>query len=74
MDLRGSPCHDLKVVPYRCKGHFCTTYSCAETEEWSPVLSEDVCQVNHRHVILTIDESLREMSLDWGVGVSEVCP
>ncbi|CAN7630158.1 transposase zinc-binding domain-containing protein [Paenibacillus sp. LjRoot56] len=28
-------CHDLKMVPYRCKGRFCTTCSCGETEEWS---------------------------------------
>ncbi|UKS31030.1 hypothetical protein LOZ80_05760 [Paenibacillus sp. HWE-109] len=22
-------------MPYRCKGRFCTTCSCGETEEWS---------------------------------------
>nr|WP_268240101.1 transposase zinc-binding domain-containing protein [Paenibacillus marchantiophytorum] len=26
-------CHDLKVVPYWCKGRFCTRCSCAETED-----------------------------------------
>ncbi|MCS7464688.1 transposase [Paenibacillus doosanensis] len=51
-------CHDIKRVPYRCKGRFCTTCSCGETEEWSRVLVEDVFQVNHRHVVLTIDEGL----------------
>ena len=56
-------CHDLKRVPYRCKGRFCTTCSCGETEEWSRMLEEDVFQVNHRHVILTIDEGLREIFL-----------
>lgn len=56
-------CHDLKVVPYRCKGRFCTTCSCGEAEEWSRVLEEDVFQVNHRHVILTIDEGLRDIFL-----------
>jgi hypothetical protein len=56
-------CHDLKVVPYRCKGRFCTTCSCGETEEWSRMLGEEVFQVNHRHVILTIDEGLREIFL-----------
>ncbi|UKS31401.1 hypothetical protein LOZ80_10580 [Paenibacillus sp. HWE-109] len=30
----------------------------------------DVCQVNYRQVILTIDEGLRDMSM---VGVSEAC-
>ena len=56
-------CHDLRLVPYRCKGRFCTTCSCGETEEWSRLLEEDVFQVNHRHVIFTIDEGLREVFL-----------
>nr|WP_268240096.1 transposase zinc-binding domain-containing protein [Paenibacillus marchantiophytorum] len=59
-------CHDLKVVPYRCQGRFCTTCSCGGTEEWSRVLPGDVCQVNYRQVILTIDEGLRGMFLGWG--------
>lgn len=61
MACKGS--HDLKMVLYRCKGRFCTTCSCGETEEWSRMLTEDVFQVNHRHVILTIDERLRELFL-----------
>ncbi len=52
-------CHDVKIVPYRCKGRFCTTCSSGETEEWSRLIAEDVLQVNHRHVIFTIDEGLR---------------
>lgn len=56
-------CHDLRVVPYRCKGRFCTTCSCGETEEWSRLLEEEVFQVNHRHVIFTIDEGLRDIFL-----------
>lgn len=56
-------CHDLKRVPYRCKGRFCTTCSCGETQEWSRLLEQDVFQVNHRHVIMTIDEGLREVFL-----------
>jgi Putative transposase/Transposase zinc-binding domain len=56
-------CHDLKMVPYRCKGRFCTTCSCGETEEWSRLLVEDVLQVHHRHVVFTIDEGLRDVFL-----------
>jgi len=56
-------CHDVKRVPYRCKGRFCTTYSSGETEEWGRLLSEDVFQVLHRHVIFTIDEGLRVIFL-----------
>ncbi|MDH3009532.1 transposase [Gordonia alkanivorans] len=56
-------CHDIKRVPYRCKGRFCTTCSCGETEEWSRLLEHDVFQVNHRHVIMTMDEGLRDVFL-----------
>lgn len=52
-------CHDTKWVPYRCKSRFCTTCSCGEAEEWSRILSQDAYQVNHRHIIFTIDEELR---------------
>jgi hypothetical protein len=56
-------CHDIRRVPYRCKGRFCTSCSCGETEEWSRVMCEDVFQVNHRHVVFTIDEGLWEVFL-----------
>ncbi|TDF97760.1 hypothetical protein E1757_13965 [Paenibacillus piri] len=56
-------CHDIKWVPYRCKGRFCTTCSCGETEEWSRLMCEDVVQVNHRHVVFTIDEGLWDVFL-----------
>nr|WP_246079287.1 transposase zinc-binding domain-containing protein [Paenibacillus piri] len=47
-------------MPYRCKGRFYTTCSCGETEEWSRLMCEDVVQVNHRHVVFTVNEGL------WG--------
>lgn len=56
-------CHDIRRIPYRCKGRFCTTCSCGETEEWSRVMAEEVFQVSHRHMIFTIDEGLREIFL-----------
>ncbi len=56
-------CHDLRLVSYRCKGRFCTTCSCGETEEWARILEQDVFQVNHRHVVFTIDEGLRDVFL-----------
>lgn len=56
-------CHEVRRIPYRCKGRFCTTCSNGETEEWSRLLEEDVFQVNHRHVIFTIDEGLRPIFL-----------
>lgn len=54
-------CHDVKIVAYRCHSRFCTSCSCGEAEEWSRVLSNDAYQVIHRHVILTIDEELRNV-------------
>ncbi|MED3816168.1 transposase [Priestia megaterium] len=56
-------CHDVRRVPYRCKGRFCTTCSVGETEEWSRLLEHEVFQVNHRHIILTIAEGLRDVFL-----------
>jgi len=56
-------CNDVRKVPYRCKGRFCTTCSVGESEEWSRLLTEDVLQFNHRHVIFTIDEGLRDIFL-----------
>jgi hypothetical protein len=58
-------CNDVRKVPYRCKGRFCTTCSVGESEEWSRLLSDEVVQVNHRHVIMTIDEGLREVFLKY---------
>ncbi|MCM3652230.1 transposase [Metabacillus litoralis] len=56
-------CHDVKRVPYRCKGRFCTTCSCGEMEERGRVLQDEVFQVNHRHMIFTIDKGLRDIFL-----------
>ena len=56
-------CNDVRHVPFRCKGRFCTTCSVGESEEWSRILTEDVLQVNHRHMIFTIDENLRDIFL-----------
>lgn len=56
-------CNDIHKVAYRCKGRFCTTCSLGESEEWSRLLTEDVLQVNHRHMIFTIDEGLRKIFL-----------
>ncbi|MEK3911772.1 transposase zinc-binding domain-containing protein [Paenibacillus sp. FSL H7-0331] len=42
-------------------GRFCTICSCGETEEWARLLEQYVFQVNHWHVVFTIDEGLREV-------------
>lgn len=35
-----------------------------EMEEWSRLIMEDVIQANHRHVVFTIDEGLRDIFYD----------
>jgi hypothetical protein len=55
-------CNDVRKVPYRFKGRFCTTCS-GESEEWSRLLTEDVLQVKLRHVIFTIVEGFCEIFL-----------
>lgn len=54
-------CHRIRRVPYRCKSRFCTTCSCGETEEWGRIMAAEVIQVNHRHVVFTIAEGLRQV-------------
>lgn len=49
--------------PIVVKGIFCTTCSFGEGEEWSRLLTEDVLQVIHRHMIFTIIEGLRDVFL-----------
>lgn len=56
-------CNDVHKVAYRWKGRFCTTCALGESEEWSRLLTEDILQVNHRHMIFTIDEGLRKIFL-----------
>src|SRR5690606_13545095 len=48
------------LFPSRRSSDLC---SVGESEEWSRLLTEDVLQVNHRHVIFTIDEGLRDVFL-----------
>jgi hypothetical protein len=43
-------CKDIKRIPHRCKGRFCTSCANGETEEWGRLTSEDVFQVIHRLV------------------------
>jgi hypothetical protein len=52
-------CHEIRILPYRCRSRFCTSCSCGEAEEWSRVLARDAYQVIHRHVVFTIAEELR---------------
>ncbi len=58
-------CHSVKNVPYRCKGRFCTTCSVGESEEWSRLLTEDVLQVNHRHLLKDLMDAASRVLTDF---------
>ncbi|GGI45189.1 hypothetical protein GCM10008018_10850 [Paenibacillus marchantiophytorum] len=62
-------CHDLRWCPIGARDVSARRFHAEKRKSGARVLSEDVCLVNHRHVILTIDEGLRDMLLDWGVGL-----
>lgn len=56
-------CHQTKIIPLKCKGKFCPTCAVGESQRWSDLVADDMFTVNHRHVIFTIDEGLREIFL-----------
>lgn len=56
-------CHDVKKVPFRCKGKFCPTCAVGETQRWSELVAKDMYKTLHRHIVFTIDEGLRPLFL-----------
>lgn len=54
-------CHDVKLIPLKCKGKFCPTCATGESQRWSEIVASDLFTVTHRHVIFTIDEGLRDI-------------
>lgn len=56
-------CHSTKLIALKCKGKFCPTCAVGESQRWSDLVAHDMFAVNHRHVIFTIDEGLREIFL-----------
>lgn len=52
-------CHDVRLIPFKCKGKFCPTCATGESRHWAEITANDLLAVTHRHVIFTIDEGLR---------------
>lgn len=52
-------CHDVRLVPLKCKGKFCLTCATGESRRWAEITANDMLNVMHRHVVFTIDEGLR---------------
>ncbi|KAF0339189.1 transposase [Pediococcus acidilactici] len=57
--------HGRRIRPVVKKevAKFCPTCAVGESQRWSDLVAHDIFAVNHRHVIFTIDEGLREIFL-----------
>ena len=62
--MYGCPdCAELKFVPFRCHSRFCPTYGNKYSMERSTSMSFKLIRCSHRHLVFTIDESLRHFFL-----------
>lgn len=51
-------CGNIKVVPFRCKGRFCTTCGNLYSFRRSTSMSFKLIRTTHRHCVFTIPEEL----------------
>ncbi len=56
-------CGDIKVVPHRCKGRFCSVCATEYTQEWSRKTAENMYNMPHRHIMFTLPEELWKIFL-----------
>jgi hypothetical protein len=56
-------CGKLKFVPFRCKSRFCPTCGNMYAIDRTTAMSFKVIDVQHRHCVFTIDDSLRPFFL-----------
>ena len=56
-------CGELKFVPFRCHSRFCPTCGSKYSNDRSISMSFKLIQCNHRHLVFTIDPSLRHFFL-----------
>lgn len=56
-------CGDIKVVPHRCKGRFCSVCATGYMQEWSKKVAENMYDIAHRHIMFTLPEELWEIFL-----------
>jgi hypothetical protein len=57
-------CGAKKSCPFTCKGRFCTSCGKKYTDEWVQRTVDELIDVPHRHLVLTVAEELREV-LFW---------
>lgn len=62
--MYGCPhCGNLKFIPFRCHSRFCPSCSNKYSMERTTSMSFKLVNVQHRHCAFTIDENLRDFSL-----------
>lgn len=63
--MYGCPqCGKLKFVPFRCHSKFCPTCGAKYSNDRSTAMSFKLINCTHRHLVFTIDESLRHFFLE----------
>ena len=63
--MYGCPhCGNLKFVPFRCHSKFCPSCGAKYSNDRSTAMSFKLIQCTHRHLVFTIDESLRRFFLE----------
>ena len=56
-------CGEIKIVPHRCKGRFCSVCATGYMQEWSRKTAENMYNMLHRHIMFTMPEELWEIFL-----------
>lgn len=56
-------CGEIKIVPHRCKGRFCSVCATGYMQEWSRKTAENMYNMPHRHIMFTMPEELWEIFL-----------
>jgi hypothetical protein len=54
-------CGEIKIVPHRCKGRFCSVCATGYMQEWSKKTAENMYNMPHRHIMFTIPKELWEI-------------
>jgi hypothetical protein len=54
-------CGEIKIVPHRCKGRFCSVCATGYMHEWSKKTVENMYNMPHRHIMFTMPEEIWEI-------------
>ena len=57
-------CHRHHIICYTCKSRFCPSCGAKATRARAYMISRSTLDVNHRHMVFTIDERLRKFFFD----------